>query len=152
MTLYLRTEFDCPIPSRGNIEKHWRVRASLVDKQHAAVREALGITSPPSPPLTVVLTRIASGRMDTDNVGTSLKGPRDAVAQWLGVDDGDPEVVWLPRFEHTTGLPTKLKRNGKRAQTQRLRIEIYHGIERCECCGQVVVPGERVTLARAGGE
>src|SRR5574343_905379 len=150
MTLYLRAEFDCPIPSRGNIEKHWRVRASLVEKQHAAVREALGSNClVPMPPLTVVLTRITSGRMDTDNVGTSLKGPRDAVAKWLGVDDGAPEVVWLPRFEHTTGLGTVTNRRGKRTQVQRVRIEIYRGIERCECCGQVVVPGERVTLARA---
>lgn len=145
----LSVEFACPLPSRGNLEKHWRVRATLVTKQRDATMAALkvgsaGLRSMPTPPLTVVLTRVSGGRIDSDNLSTALKGPRDAVAYWLGVDDGDPAVTWQVRAERRTGLPMLTKRNGKRERTQRLRVQVFAGISRCETCGHVVVPGEVV--------
>ena len=29
-----------------------------------------------------------------DNLPMSLKATRDGIADWLGVDDGDPSLVW----------------------------------------------------------
>jgi hypothetical protein len=45
-------------------------------------------TSKPSVPCTVLLTRVApSAGLDDDNLSGALKGVRDEVAKWLGVDD-----------------------------------------------------------------
>jgi hypothetical protein len=49
---------------------------------------------PPRPPCTVTLTRIspASRPLDDDNLRGALKNVRDAVAKWIGIDDGDDAV------------------------------------------------------------
>lgn len=39
--------------------------------------------------------------MDSDNLAISQKGVRDGVADWLGVDDGHPDIEW--RYEQRTG-------------------------------------------------
>jgi hypothetical protein len=52
----------------------------------------------PSLPLIVTLTRVApSNGLDDDNLAGALKGVRDAVAEWLGVDDRDRATV---RYEY----------------------------------------------------
>lgn len=43
--------------------------------------------TPPVPPLTVTITRIAPSELDDDNLAGSAKAVRDGVADWLGVDD-----------------------------------------------------------------
>jgi hypothetical protein len=48
----------------------------------------------PRTPCTVVLKRCAPSRgLDDDNLTGSLKAVRDAVAEWLGVDDRDRATV-----------------------------------------------------------
>ena len=48
----------------------------------------------PALPCTVVLTRSApSNGLDSDDLQGSLKGVRDQVAHWLGVDDRDSVQV-----------------------------------------------------------
>ena len=44
----------------------------------------------------VVATIIAHRRrlLDSDNNVGSIKGVRDAVAKWIGLDDGDPRWIW----------------------------------------------------------
>lgn len=60
-----------------------------------AVRLVLGANGRPALPCTVVLTRVApSNGLDGDNLAGALKGCRDAVADWLGIDDRDPLVRW----------------------------------------------------------
>jgi hypothetical protein len=55
----------------------------------------LALTLPNLPtPLAVTLTRIGGRRMDDDGVAAGCKSLRDAVAQTLGMDDGDPRVTW----------------------------------------------------------
>jgi hypothetical protein len=52
----------------------------------------------------VVLTRIAPPRskgLDSDNLQRALKAVRDAVADQLGVNDGDKRVIWL--YQQATG-------------------------------------------------
>lgn len=49
----------------------------------------------PALPCTVLLERIApSIGLDDDNLAGSLKAVRDAIAEWLGLDDRDPRVAW----------------------------------------------------------
>jgi hypothetical protein len=38
--------------------------------------------------------RTGWNRLDVDGLVSSVKGPIDAVAQWLGVNDRDPRVRW----------------------------------------------------------
>lgn len=46
-------------------------------------------------PCVVLLTRIApSNGLDDDNLVGAMKAARDAVAEWLGVDDGHPSVQY----------------------------------------------------------
>lgn len=45
----------------------------------------------------VILTRRGPGDLDDDNLAASLKGVRDEIAAWLGVDDGDRRIRYIPR-------------------------------------------------------
>lgn len=54
----------------------------------------LGARPRPSLPLVVTLVRIAPRELDDDNLRGAFKAMRDAVAEWLGVDDADPRVEW----------------------------------------------------------
>ncbi len=48
--------------------------------------------------LVVTLTRVAPRVLDDDNLRTSLKSPRDGVADALGLkSDRDPRIQWLYR-------------------------------------------------------
>lgn len=71
-----------------NVREHWRARAGRVKKErHATELLLLGRPKPPIP-CSVRLTRIApSNGLDDDNLAGALKGVRDEVAKWLGVDD-----------------------------------------------------------------
>jgi hypothetical protein len=47
--------------------------------------------------LTIVLTRIAPRKLDTDNLASGFKAVRDGIAEWLGIDDGDSRLDWQYR-------------------------------------------------------
>lgn len=81
-----------------NDREHWRARASRVRAEKWAAGWALlGAYGPRSPwplPLRVTLTRGApSSGLDDDNLAGSLKAVRDAVAEWLEVDDARRDLV-----------------------------------------------------------
>lgn len=42
----------------------------------------------------VKLVRISPGELDDDNVRGAMKAIRDEVAEWIGLDDRDPLIVW----------------------------------------------------------
>jgi hypothetical protein len=88
----LRVEFPLRTVSVNHREHHF-ARASRVRSQHEAVRCALGPLGVPHPPLDVFLTRIASKRLDDDNLAGSFKAIRDAIAKWLRVDDARRDLV-----------------------------------------------------------
>jgi len=52
-------------------------------------------------PCVVRLTRVAPGTrpLDDDNLRGALKNVRDAVAKWLGIDDGDSRVTYAYKQE-----------------------------------------------------
>jgi hypothetical protein len=72
-------------------EQRWMVCAGL--------RGQFG--KPPSPPLTITITRIGPRELDTDNLAGSAKHCRDGVADWLGVNDRSKELQWLYAQEKT---------------------------------------------------
>lgn len=80
--------------SEANSHAHWRKRSSRVSGQHLVVLAYLRGHRPPPLPAVVILTRCAPRELDTDNLATSLKHVRDAVAKWIEVDDRDPRVTW----------------------------------------------------------
>lgn len=70
------------------------VRARRVRKERHSIGWLLKGHARPPTPCTITLTRIApSSGMDDDGLAGSLKGVRDAVADWIGVDDRHAEVV-----------------------------------------------------------
>jgi len=81
-----------------NDREHYMARARRVAKEKEAVAWSLKMMQRPALPCVVVLTRRApSGGLDDDNLVGALKGVRDAVAEWLGVDDGDVRRI---RFKY----------------------------------------------------
>ena len=82
--------------------QHWSVSARKTAKQRLDVSRCL--TQLPRPRLhldvqpntfTVTLTRIFVGTLDDDNLRGALKGVRDEVAAWIGLDDRDARIRWV---------------------------------------------------------
>ena len=71
-----------------NAREAWHTRSRRVRAEREATAWLLrGATRPPIP-CSVLLTRCApSGGLDDDNLTGALKGIRDEVAKWLGIDD-----------------------------------------------------------------
>ena len=81
--------------SEANAHTHWRQRSTRAKEHRTTVaaylrRHAFVAVGP----LEVVLTRLAPGTLDSDNLAGSAKHCRDGVADWLGIDDGDARVEW----------------------------------------------------------
>lgn len=78
-----------------NYREHWKARSRRVKKEREAVAWYLASRGiKPAIPLVVTLTRLGpSNGLDDDNLAGALKGVRDEVAAWLGVDDRRSEVV-----------------------------------------------------------
>lgn len=89
LTIPLRT-------GRGlNDREHHFKRYTRQRKEQFAVGMFLNRCTRPGTPCTVFLTRIApSEGLDDDNLVGALKAVRDAVADWIGVDDGKHDVVY----------------------------------------------------------
>jgi hypothetical protein len=78
-----------------NVREHWRARAARVRKEREATAWTLAGKKPPQLPCTVSLTRVGpSNGLDDDNLPGSMKGVRDQIAQWLGIDDRSKLVTW----------------------------------------------------------
>ena len=82
------------IVSVANMREHWRTRASRAKLQRRTASALLSSHKPPMLPITVVLTRVAARKLDTDNLAHAFKAVRDGVADWLGIDDGDERITW----------------------------------------------------------
>lgn len=77
--------------------EHWRSRQKRAKSQRHAVMLAMLASrhERPKPPLVVRMTRIAPRKIaDGDNYTSCFKHVRDAVAQWLGVDDRHEGCSW----------------------------------------------------------
>jgi len=110
---------DMETRSEGNLRgrEPWQARSKRMSTQRDATTAALlahaGVGGETlaayGPRLLVTLTRLASRDLDTDNLSSSLKGPRDAIAAWLGVNDGPKGPVrWAYAQERRTDKNKKL--------------------------------------------
>jgi hypothetical protein len=92
-----------PLRTTGsNARESWPQRHGRVKRERESVGWMLKTAQRPSIPCTVLLTRSAPSRgLDDDNLRTALKGVRDEVADWLGVDDRSPQVRY--RYAQVTG-------------------------------------------------
>lgn len=98
----------CVVLSELNQRCHWAVRRKRFDAQSTALRAVLheaGLAAWEAPlPVRVTLTHVGPKMDAHDGLRSAFKGLVDAVADWLGVDDGDEaSVTWHYRQE--TGRP-----------------------------------------------
>jgi len=127
-----------PFPSAANLTKeHPMARAGRVALVHERVREAL-CAQPVTPPMladplgtghqvvVVRMTRLSPQGLDDDNLASAMKGCRDAIAAWLGVDDRDTNRVryfcYQGRRPTVVVQPTGRQRKAKRYQTVAIDI------------------------------
>lgn len=102
--------FDLETVSEANQRQPWQVRAKRARGQrqttaaHLAASgfdpEALVASKP-----TITLVRVGRRALDTDNLSGSLKAVRDAVATWLGVDDGPKGPITWAYAQETHKAP-----------------------------------------------
>lgn len=93
------------IVSESNVTEHWTKRHARRKKQKIAIKFSLS-KSHIKPPCEVTLTRIAPRMLDSeDNLPSSLKASKDAVADFLvpglqaGRADSDDRIKWFFRQE-----------------------------------------------------
>jgi hypothetical protein len=95
-----------------NARLHPQVVARRRRREHQVVTAALRGITPPAGPWRVCITRVGPRAMDDDNRTASAKGCRDAVAAWLGVDDGSDAVRWEVRGEVARGYAVRISVEG----------------------------------------
>ena len=142
----LRVEVPIRTVSEANQREHWTDRNRRKKSQQEATLLALHDFQASSPLGTLTkiaavgeaavgegvdvhLTRYASRALDSDNLVGSMKHVRDAIAYWLGIDDGDPQVRYQVG-QRVAAKPSRTKifgRDGRMRQIaeQRVVIEIY---------------------------
>ncbi len=83
--------------SEANTRGHTFAKAGRVAAARGSTTAVLRVMAGPviAPPCRVVITRVFSCQLDSDNLTGSAKHVRDGVADWMGVDDRDPRVEWL---------------------------------------------------------
>lgn len=98
----------CVVVSELNRRDHWAVRKRRFDVHRDTFRAVLAEAGLaewwPLMPVAVTLTRVGRQPMDAhDGLRSAFKGLVDAVADWLGLDDGDERVEW--RYAQEAGTP-----------------------------------------------
>lgn len=91
-----------------NQREHWAKKAKRAKSQRWAARISLGFgmadrTEGRLSGAVVTLTRVAPRRLDNGNYQGCFKHVQDGVADWFGLDDGDPRIEW--RYEQERGKP-----------------------------------------------
>lgn len=90
--------------SEGNARENRYAKAKRIRDQKQIVAAFFRVKRPERPafPLVVTITRLGPRTLDSDNLASSGKHVRDAVAVWLGVDDGVAErtlIDGVPQVE-----------------------------------------------------
>ena len=95
-----------------NTHTHWTATAKKRARERAVLTRALAGITPPAGPWRVVIVRVGPRPMDDDNRTASAKGCRDAIAAWLGVDDGDERFTCTVRGEVARGYAVRITIEG----------------------------------------
>lgn len=111
---YWVVEVPIRLSRSGNLREHWR----KTYERTVAHKQAVGLMlnskfgpRPPKLPLRVLITRRGLKLMDPDNNVSCCKDVQDAVAGWIGCDDGATGFTWNYAQE--------------KAKTPSVRIEIF---------------------------
>lgn len=92
VTIPIRTK------SELNQREHWSKRHKRLSGHRKTVamvlRSKAFVSLASFSSFVVTLTRIAPRELDDDNLRGAIKGCRDGVADFLGLDDRDPRVRW----------------------------------------------------------
>ena len=93
-----RVELTMPIVlvSEANQREHWRTRHARKKTQQKIAAACLTIYGRIDRVRVdrVLITRMGGRKLDSDNLVGSGKHVRDAIARWLGIDDGDERITW----------------------------------------------------------
>ena len=105
-------QFPLRTGSGLNGREHHMQRSRRVKRERLSTAWMLAtVLQRPALPCVVTLTRLGpSNGLDDDNLAGALKGVRDEVARWIGVDDRDRKTV---RYQYEQ----------QRAKTWAVRIE-----------------------------
>ena len=95
-----------------NGRAHWTATAKKRARERQVITAALSGITPPAGPWRVVIVRVGPRPMDDDNRTASAKGCRDAIAAWLGVDDGDERFTCTVRGEVARGYAVRITIEG----------------------------------------
>lgn len=93
-SVWLAIDTASALNERGSTKWRSARDARVRGKVASVVRPAFELARIKAP-CTVVLVRVSSGSLDSDNLWGSQKKVRDAVADVLGVDDADSSVTWV---------------------------------------------------------
>ena len=107
--------FEAPIVlvSEANQREHWTAKHRRKRQQQEAMMWLLGVNRLGAGPYRICITRIAPRKLDSDNATGSAKYVRDAIAHWLGVNDGDERAAtWVVEQE-------------QKRKTYAVRVEIW---------------------------
>lgn len=81
--------------SEANMREHWATKHRRKKQQQGVVKLMFLTHKVPQPPVVVAMTRVGARKLDPDNLAGSFKHVQDAMADILGVDDGDEsKVTW----------------------------------------------------------
>jgi hypothetical protein len=115
--LKLTTTIDCQLISKANAREHRRVRDQRIIKERDATNVALKYQT--GRPDVVLMhdqgARVTLSRpyhetpLDDDNIRAAFKAVRDAIAEFLGVDDGEDRLHWI--YQQTKAARTGVRQS-----------------------------------------
>jgi hypothetical protein len=89
---------------RGKVA--WKALSDVLGPRLALVAP-IGEAFHAGKPVRVALTRLGGRKLDRSNLPTALKAVEDAVAYFLGADDGDPR--WVAEWHQEPGGPAGVR-------------------------------------------
>ena len=98
--LMVQLDLSLQTKSELNQREHWATKARRVKMQRGVVTMALRQYGHvldelrTAPRVRVLLVRMSPRKLDDDNLRGALKAVRDAVAAWVGIDDGSERYEW----------------------------------------------------------
>lgn len=116
----LTTTIDVTLISKANAREHRRVRDQRIIKERDATLKALPPTLFDGSTLSGAITHDRGARvtlsrpyhetpLDDDNIRAAFKAVRDAIAEFLGVDDGEDRLHWI--YQQTKAVRIGVKQS-----------------------------------------
>jgi len=88
--------------SEANLREHWTVTCRRRKKHRQDAHWAMKQFARPRLPVAITLTRMSPRPLDQhDNLPISMKAAADGICDWLGVDDGSPDVQFMYRQQRS---------------------------------------------------